>query len=272
MTTTPTQIIPCEQTCTESEIVHGFHPLAAPPEPTTELTQLIDAAKGGMAVDVLERLVGLMERGADRRAKAEFFAAKAKFHAECPPPPRNHCSQFERTVVNAAGVARKVPRMYADLQDCATTMNPHLAANGFSYRWDTIIEGSLITKTCYLSHEGGHTESATARYPFASTAGCSEAQKYGSAGTYAARDSLISVTGVTSADEDDDGAGVPGSGDKLTEAQVETILGLLIETKGQAPAFAAIYGVQKVADIPAKLYDAACDVLNKRAASQRSKP
>lgn len=91
---------------------------------------------------------------------------------------------------------------YADLAAVSTAALPLLGKHGLSFTaWPTLDDGGRFVLEYTLLHEGG--EQRTGRYPLPS----GSPQQVGSAITYARRYTLLAVTGVAPADDDDDGKG-----------------------------------------------------------------
>lgn len=224
------------------------------------LVRLAESDK--LDVDKLERLIALAERGAARMAHEDYTAAIAAFRAECPPVPKLTTSQF---TVTRAG--RKVPRMYADLDTIQATIDPVLSRHRLSYHWsDMVIKDGQLTRTCVLSHAGGHSVTSSAMFPVDSNAGNSGQQKVGSADTYARRYSLAAVVGVRGVDVDDDGDGGGDfdSGETITEEQAQTLNDLVIESATERGKFLRHYKITAMGELPAAAFDKACELLNRK--------
>lgn len=239
---------------TQTEIVQVAQAPLATRDEQTEVGQLVRLC--------LERdrdpgeLMAVYREAVAMRAKREFSEALAKFRTICPAVPRRTPnSQFTVTV---EGV--KKPRMYADLDDIQSTIDPPLAECGLSYRWgDAVVANNLMTLSCILSHVGGHAEQSSVTVPTESAAGASLAQKWMSAGTYARRYSLIAVTGIKGCDDDDDGNGTAPSRECIAPPQFETLNNLMIELgdldKAAPAQFLAWCGVGTLSQIPADEYE-----------------
>lgn len=239
-------------------------PLAVvPASETTEVGQLIRIA--------LEKdrdpgeLMAVYREGITMKAKREFAEALARFRADCPAVRRRTPnSQFK--VTDSGGTK---PRMYADLDDIQSTIDPVLARCGLSYRWgDAKVENNLMTVACILSHVGGHSEASSVQVPTESSAGSSPAQKWMSAGTYARRYSLVAVLGIKGCDDDDDGNDT-GSGEKISEEDVRSLNDAIIEVKGNKAALLKQLGVIGLSDLTtAQLARAWKIIEDKRKAAQ----
>lgn len=122
------------------------------------------------------------------KATPELFAALAKAQAE---------------VENATkgSINPHFKSKYADLAEVLNTVRPTFAKHGLSLLQSTAFEGSLVSVTTVIAHEGGGHVSSTASCVPAK----SDAQGIGAATTYLRRYGLAAMTGV--AQEDDDGVG-----------------------------------------------------------------
>lgn len=230
-----------------------------PVTPLAQALAILDrAVEKGIAVEAIERLMDLVERTRASQARAAFHEAMARFKETCPPVPRRtENSQFK---VTKNGTQK--PRNYASLEDIAATINKPAAECGLSYRWGSAkIDAGQLTISCIVSHLSGHSESSEATLPVESRAGCSDQQKMGTAMTYAQRYSLISAFGLTSCDEDDDGEDIAVPKETITESQAADLASMIQETKSDLKKFLDLYGVQKIADLPAVNYGAAVRLL-----------
>lgn len=248
--------------------------LAAPPEPVSEIGQLIRLAiQAGQTPTELYAL--LKEERATRREQA-FNIAFAAFKHVCPPVPRR--TENTQFAVTVEGVKRK--SMFASMQDICATVDPLLPTFGLSYRFTDpeIVDGKLRVVFA-LSHVGGHTQLTPSMWfplgkPIVSREGkqvTTEIQAHGGTHSFVRRYAMVSGLGLATCDDDNDANEPNPMGTALSEAQVETILNLLIATSGDAKLFAKSYGAEKVADIPAKCFDPACARLNRLRNAQAKK-
>ena len=244
--------------------VAGNGAVATQQDAPQSLVQL--AIEKGVDVEVIERLVALQERVTERNARAAFVEALSAFREECPPIQKTRINdQFS---VTRNGVRRQA--RYAPLEEIDRVARPVAAKYGLTWTWDTRIEGDLMNVVCRVMHIAGHAESTSVAMPFASKAGSSPQQKYGSAQTYGMRYSLIAALGLTMADEDDDGAGGnAGGGDEhgLTDDQLANLSALIDEVKADRPRFLRYMGVEKLEDIPSDHYAQAVSALEAKRAS-----
>lgn len=212
------------------------------------LSRAIDA---NVPADTLERLMALYERSQAIKAAQEFAVSMARFKSICPPVPR----RTENIQFKVSRNGQQVARKYAALEDIEATIRGPLGECGLSFRWTGVkIEGTQLSMECVVSHTGGHSVSSPVTLPVTSSAGCSEAQKYGAAMTYAQRFSLIQALGLTTCEEDADGNGPPQDYERVSVDQATAIDAALTSVGGDRGKMLAYLQVEKISDIPAAKY------------------
>jgi hypothetical protein len=110
----------------------------------------------------LEQLVKLKEHIEDRDAKKAYFVAFARAQAKL------------QTVVATMGVPDKngnVRWFVAPFPDILDAIEPTLREEGFSLRFDSDRNGSILTVYCYAMHNGGHQERASCHFNAANAQG-----------------------------------------------------------------------------------------------------
>lgn len=237
--------------------------------PETEIGYLLRLALTGdrpVPVETIEKLVALKERAEDRDARSQFFAAVAAFQDECPPIRRSR----RASVASQGGSGFSYT--YADLEEIVRTVRPILAKMGLSFTHDSKVGlNGMLEVVCTLRHVAGHSESASFPCPTSSRAGMSDAQKYASALTFARRQSLIQVLGLTTTDQDLDGAGEER--EPITDAQahqIEEWISKCHEPGKERAAFLAYLGADSVDAIPAVRFDDALAAITKVAKKRGS--
>lgn len=221
------------------------------PSAITELVHL--ALEKNLPVETLERLVALHERVTDRQAASEFAAALAQFQSECPPIQK---SSVANVTTRGGGT---FSYNFADLTTIAQTVRPLLHAKGFSYSWDSAIKDKMMSATCTLRHVNGHSATASFQCPTdAATSAMSEQQKFAAALSYAKRQSLIQVLGITTADPDTDGA----NPEVISKEQVAELRMLADEVKADVPKFLGYMGYPTFEEITKTDFNRARQALN----------
>jgi len=231
---------------------------AAPVAPSSEMSGLVQLAiEKGVAVEVLERLVALQERVSASNAQQAMTEAMARFQAECPPVKKG------RTASIATKSGAKYSYTYASLDQIAQAIRDPLSRNGLSYTWDSSVAERVLTCTCILRHVEGGENRATFSCPTDTKADMSGAQANAAALTFACRQSLVQVLGLTTTNDDVDAAN-PVSAETITDAQAADLKALADEVGADVPKFLAWLKVEAMADIPASEYKRAVRALEKK--------
>lgn len=201
------------------------------------------ALEHGHPVEVLNQLFDLQVRVDERNARAEFFDALARFQEEVP---SIHKGQTARIATKAGG---SYSYTFAPLDAIAKTIREPLRKHGFSYGWTVQQNGDHgLLVECILRHKGGHEERASFPVPVDTAAAMSGAQKNGAALTYGKRQSLTSVLGLTTTDDDTDGE-VPPTG-PITAAQLADLEALIEEVGADRAAFVRWLKVENLSSLP----------------------
>ena len=166
------------------------------------------AVKAGTAVEVMEKLLQMRNLMKAEAAKEAYNIALSEFQAACPTIQKKKKVAFKDTKYS-----------YAPLDEIIEQVKGLLKASGFSYTFDAVYADAAQTITCTARHIAGHSETASFRAPTQSNAGMNEIQKNGAAMTYAKRYAFCQVFGITTGDEDTDGAGQNGNGKPETPAK-----------------------------------------------------
>lgn len=232
-------------------------------EPNTEIGQILRlAVESKVPVDTIERLVALKERMDARSAAVEFNNALATFQAECPSIKKTSTAKI------ASRSGGEYSYKFAELDQIARVTRPLLVKHGLSYSWDSEMAGEKLVCTCTVRHIAGHAQSAKFVCPTESSSAMSGQQRHAAALTYARRQSLIQVLGLTTTDHDTDGA----SEEKVTDAQAKTIEEWIEDAKPDLAKFFAYMGVKSVADIHARDFQKAIMALKaKKLDAQQAK-
>jgi hypothetical protein len=218
------------------------------------------AIRGGVDVSVIERLVALKERAQDRDARAAYFEALAAFQDECPQVSKTK----EADIVSKRSGAR-FKYTYAPLDEIARVIRPVLRKHGLSYNFDVSATDSVLIVTCVVRHVDGHSERSSFPVPIDKGERMSGAQANGAALTYGKRQSLVAVLGLTTTDEDTDGAkNDVQSVEKITAKEAADLSSLIEEVKADRAKFLRWLRVENIADIPASEYQNAVRALEQK--------
>lgn len=242
-----------------------------PSSSMTPMDMLAYAVERNAGIDVLEKLMALQERWERNEARKAFDAAMANAKAELPVVVKNRTADFP----HKDGKGR-TSYQYEDLGEIARTIDPILAKNGLSYRFSaTSNANEPITVTCIISHRDGHCERTTLSSGRDDSGSKNAIQSIGSAITFLQRYTLKVALGLA-ASADDDGAAT-GIGDALDAQQVEWLQSCIVKVGADIGRFLnymsrlAKVPIERVEDIPARLYPQALDALNKKRADDAKK-
>ncbi len=175
-------------------------PMTTTPERLDIGSLLKYAVDKGVDAPTMERLMAIRRELNAEESKAAFDRAMAKFQAECPPVTKTI------PVPTAAG---KVAYSYAPMEIVVAVAQPHLKANGFSYKLDTDTESQAgwVIATCKVTHEAGHFDVSRIKLPLGTKTGImSDTQVYAAALTFASRRVFCNAFGIVVASEDRDGS------------------------------------------------------------------
>lgn len=216
------------------------HELA--PTGPAQIMRLIEKMVDAGNVDALEKIQVLHERVTMNAARVAFADALAAFQERCPTITHNSEAKFD---TRGGG---KMEYTYASLDHIARVIRPHLKAVGLSYRFNSRLHeknAGILVVLCTLTHIDGYGETAEFPVPLESKAGMSEQQKHGAALTYARRQSLVQVLGITTADKDTDG----GNLEKVTPKQIEELEALIVAASAPLGRVLKMAGVQRLDEI-----------------------
>tara|TARA_B100000614_G_scaffold5785_1_gene5592 strand:+ start:656 stop:1405 length:750 start_codon:yes stop_codon:yes gene_type:complete len=219
------------------------------PKSPIEIAQTFLEAGGDLAT--LEKMMDLQERHEKNEAKKAFVKAMASFKAN---PPKiikdrlvDFTSQKGRTRYNHASLGNVVEKISAAL-----------AEHGLSATWTPDQGEKGIKVTCTITHELGHSESASLTASADNSGNKNSIQAVGSTITYLERYTLLSLTGLATHDQDDDGDGAEVK--LINEKQVSTITDMMNEYINDHDRFLAYVSdecrteITEVEQIPASAY------------------
>ena len=187
------------------EVIRDHCVAVAAPNP---MQMIADAVAQGADVDKLSKLMDLQERWQKEEARKAFIAAMNRFK-EHPP------EIFKNKSVYHNGVFKY---KHATLDVVSQAITSGLSKVGISHRWETVQkDAGVISVTCILTHEIGHSEKTTLESTPDASGGKNSIQAVGSTVHYLQRYTLLSATGMAVQDQDDDGRG----GKRMPEAEVE---------------------------------------------------
>jgi len=190
---------------TETALINEPERLEVIPQANTGISPLLEAAMSGkFTPDVLSQYLEVQKAYEANEAKKAFHQAVANFKRNPPVVIKDKKnSQFN----NSAYVSRS---------GLVNTVNPALSEHGLSAHWEPDqSKDGLLTITCVLTHELGHSESATMSAPPDSSGSKNPIQELKSTKTYLEIATYEAVTGVAASDHGEDDGNATGKAPDL---------------------------------------------------------
>jgi hypothetical protein len=193
------------------------------------------AISKGSNLEQIEKLMLLQERFDANQAKKAYVRAMAEFKINAP-------------LVDKDKTNNQYKSKYTSLGNLINTVSPVLSKFGLSASWD-IKQNGIIEVTCKMTHELGHSETATMNAPADTSGAKNVIQQIKSTITYLKAVTFESICGLASTDAnlDDDGAIV--GAELITDAEKNTLLDLITSTKSDMQKFLKFMGVTELANI-----------------------
>lgn len=222
---------------------------------TAAILSMIERAARDPAVDInkMERLFEMQQQAAARRARTEYLAAFSALQSVLP-------------AVERRGTGHNNKR-YARFEDLISAIRPHLAAHGFSLSFRVERQAAEINIAGVLGHAGGHSEMTSLPLPADASGSKNGVQAWGSAISYGKRYVALTLLGIATEDEDDDGRKA-GAGPSITDDQAMALRELIEATGTDEAAFCKYLSTDKLGTLPAASYDRAVAALKKKAAKR----
>jgi len=232
--------------------------LALLPEPESlnpiQLLQI--AVAKGVDTDQLKELMILQREWKAEQARDAFFKAMNAFRSEA------------INIVKTKQVAFKdVSYKHATLAGIVEATVPALSKHGLSHRWETKQEGALITVSCIVTHELGHSAQTSLSAAPDQSGSKNSIQAIGSTVSYLQRYTFMAITGLAAKDQDNDGR--TGEAKVITEDQATVINDKLAESGSNKPAFLNWLKAESVETILEADYPRAVAQLDKKIASKK---
>ena len=164
---------------------------------------IMKGIENNLPVESLERLLAMRETLRAEQAKEAFFMALANFQADCPIITKN------KKVLQKN--SNQVRYTYASLDSIISQISPILKENGLSYMFKSASSEGAVIQSCEVHHYLGHVEVSSFTIPIDVDGYMGDAQKSGSASSYAKRYALTNAFGILTGDQDDDAQSLGGN-------------------------------------------------------------
>lgn len=211
-------------------------------------------------IDKMERLMRMKDEIDRQQARVAFAAAMSAAQADMPVILKNKKNNQTNS-------------RYAELEVINDAITPVYTKHGFSLSFDTVPNDKekWVTVRCRVRHVGGHTEESTYETPYDNTGMNGQVNKTTTHGlasgvTYARRYITIMVFNLTIKGEDNDGNTPKQDQNKAITEEQEIVLTEWIKTSGADKVkFLALYGIEKLSELPVKKYAEALAGLKQKA-------
>jgi hypothetical protein len=228
----------------------------------TPVTLLNLAIDQGADLDRLEKLMALQEKWEKLQAQKAYTVAMAGFK-------KNPPSIGKDKHVHYSTAKGPTDYRHASLGNVTSKINAALGEHGLSAAW-TIDQGDKgsITVTCVITHVMGHSESTSLTAFPDDSGGKNTIQAVGSTISYLQRYTLLSLTGLASQDQDDDGSGATVV--YIDDKMLSTITDLINEKSVDTKKFLEYLGVESTDKIQAKDFKKAMAALRAAKGTQKT--
>lgn len=223
-----------------------------PVQPEAQAPSRVDplqyAIQHGADPATLEKMMELQERWEANEARKAYNAAMAAFKADPPHIKKDRHVAFETT-------RGKTAYSHATLGNVVEVVSAALSKHGLAATWKTSTgDKGEVTVTCRITHSLGHHEETSLTSAPDASGGKNSIQAIGSAVSYLSRYTILSLCGLATYEQDDDGAGT--ATEHITEDQASTIYNLCNDIGGTTLARMLKWlHVEEVTDIEAKHFD-----------------
>jgi hypothetical protein len=147
----------------------------------------------------IEKMIELQAKWDAIEAKKAYTQAMAQFKKNPPVIDKNKNVNYTKRDGTITDYN------HATLGNVTDKINSSLAEYGFSSGWTTKQDNGQIMVTCTITHKKGHSESTTLSSSPDTSGNKNSIQAIGSAVTYLQRYTLLSLSGLATHDQDDDG-------------------------------------------------------------------
>jgi hypothetical protein len=169
-------------------------------QPATPADIVLYAMQNGGSIAEIREFMQLQREWEADQARKAFVADMAAFKLDPPEIVKDKSVGYENRDGTVTGY------QHATLGNVTGAIIEGLARHGFSHRWDTKQEGSVIIVTCTITHKLGHSENTSLSAAKDDSGKKNHIQQVASTITYLQRYTLLGATGLATKDQDDDGS------------------------------------------------------------------
>jgi hypothetical protein len=208
-------------------------------------------------IELAREIIAMRDHERKENALIAFNNAFADARMEIPVILKNRTVKFDSTKAPSGFVEYD----HEDLGGIAEVIDPILAKNGLTYRWElNELEGGRFEVVCILAHRGGHSVQAKQSGSRDTSGAKNDFQARNSADTYMKRATLKAVVGIATGERDDDGraAGMTGAAPQFVSTeQLATLIALADELNVDKAIFCGLPTIkaESLAHIAAKDFE-----------------
>ncbi len=233
------------------QTVEAVLPIAPVSESAALISMIERAARDpDINIDKMERLFDMQQRAVAARAKTDYLQALAGLQAALP-------------AVERKGRGHNNAK-YARFEDIVQALRKPLTDHGFSLTYRINQPEGKVCVTGVLGHRGGHSEQTSITLPADTSGNKNVVQSFGSSTSYGKRYVSMTLTGIATEDEDDDGK-KSETGELLNDEQELYLRTQIDATKTNIQSFLKYIEAESISDIPQSRFARAKAMLAKKA-------
>jgi hypothetical protein len=216
------------------------------------LIYLVDRMARDTTVDVarVEKMLELRRQEADRAARKSYLAAFSRLQAKLPAVMRKGTGHNNKK--------------YARYEDLIGTIRAPLAEEQFSISFRIRQESSVIHVAGVLGHAEGHQEETEISLPADTSGNKNVVQAHGSTISYGKRYVAMTLLGIATEDEDDDGKKAAAPVERITEEQAKALKALMEKAGVDEQIIREHFKVSSLEEMSVEQHKTATSKLNKK--------
>ena len=227
-------------------------------------TMVMMAMQKGYTPEIIEKMMDLAERNEKNEARKAYHRAMAQFKSNPPEIEKDKKVSFQ-----AGG--KEVGYSHASLGNVAHKINKALSDCDLSASWTTKQDNGAITVTCRITHAQGHSEETSLTAAPDLSGSKNAIQAMGSTISYLERYTVLALTGLATADMDDDGV-KSETVEYITPKEAADIIQLMTATGTETGKFLEYLKEEAIDSIPASKLKMAMTALSaKKKAMEKKK-
>lgn len=213
-------------------------------EPAELITLAIEK---GSDLGKLEHLLNIQREWNKDVARNAYHKAMSEFKANPPIIKKNKDVSF-----GSGKAAYKHATLYNVVKECSAALSKY----NLSASWTTNNQTpGMISVTCVVTHELGHSESTALSAPSDVSGNKNAIQAVGSTVTYLQRYTLLALLGLATMDQDDDGQAAVT--EFVDQKQLSQLYDLCANREVDQTKFCQFFKVESLEKIPAKRFNEA---------------